>query len=187
MQLWPDQSDKLAFSSSLNKLISFGFSQRKQSTSSIHHQLTCEAAKKYTDGWIRGCSDMLGQARSAWKGCCQSLPLCLTQSLPRSVCGHSQRQEMGSVAGFRHLPSSLRISCSMTEDLDINSQRKKKITRREGRYSRWRRCPSLFLWTCVSKVDAVLWSSRAAQSGVSWIRSFRSIQPFLFSHAWQST
>ena len=144
MQLWPDQWQTciLFLSEQFNFLWILA---KKQSTSSIQHQLICEAAKKYTDGWIRGCSDMLGQARSAWKGCCQSLPLRLTQSLPRSVCRHSQKQEIGSVAGFRHLLSSLCISCSVTEDLDINSQReKKKITRREGRYSRWRRCPSLF-------------------------------------------
>ena len=50
MQLRADQSDKLAFLFSLNNLIPFGFSQRKQSTSSIHHQLIGEATEKYADG-----------------------------------------------------------------------------------------------------------------------------------------
>ena len=77
-------------------------------------------------------------------------PCVSLKSLPRSVCGHFQRQETGSVVGFRHLTSSLSISFSVTEDLDIMgtvfkfSEGGKKITLRKGRYSRWRRCPSLF-------------------------------------------
>ena len=35
------------------------------------------------------------------------------------MCRHFQRQEIGSVVGFRRLPSSLSISFSVTEDLDI--------------------------------------------------------------------
>lgn len=46
-------------------------------------------------------------------------PCVSLKSLPRSVCGHFQRQETGSVVGFRHLTSSLSISFSVTEDLDI--------------------------------------------------------------------